>query len=117
MGLKKLIVTGAIVATTAFTSIGTAQASAGFKDVPNNHWSYKAIMDLANKNVVAGYGNGLFGFGDDVTREQVAALMFRHLKPTVKEQYNNPYKDITDRSTMFKKRDSCFNRDGCIRWR
>lgn len=37
MGLKKLIVTGAIVATTAFTSIGTAQASAGFKDVPNNH--------------------------------------------------------------------------------
>ena len=103
MGLKKLIVTGAIVATTAFTSIGTAQASAEFKDVPNNHWSYKAIMDLANKNVVAGYGNGLFGFGDDVTREQVAALMFRHLKPTGKEQYNNPYKDITDRSTMFKK--------------
>ncbi|MGQ0438648.1 S-layer homology domain-containing protein, partial [Bacillus sp. B-TM1] len=59
----------------SFTSIGTAQASAGFKDVPNNHWSYKAIMDLANKNVVAGYGNGIFGFGDDVTREQVAALM------------------------------------------
>lgn len=103
MGLKKLIVTGALVATTAFTSIGTAQASAEFKDVPNNHWSYKAIMDLANKNVVAGYGNGLFGFGDDVTREQVAALMFRQLKPIVKEKYNKPYKDVTDRSTRFKK--------------
>ena len=62
-GIKKLIVTGAIVATTAFTSIGTAQASAEFKDVPNNHWSYKAIMDLANKNVVAGYGNGLLDLG------------------------------------------------------
>lgn len=103
MGFKKLLLTGAIVATTAFTSIGTAQASTQFKDVPNNHWAYKAIMDLANKNIVAGYGNGIFGFGDDVTREQVAALMFRQLKPAVKEQYNNPYKDVTDRSTQFKK--------------
>jgi hypothetical protein len=103
MGFKKLLLTGAIVATTAFTSIGTAQASIEFKDVPNNHWAYKAIMDLANKNIVAGYGNGIFGFGDDVTREQVAALMFRQLKPAVKEQYNNPYKDVTDRSTQFKK--------------
>ncbi|WP_265181553.1 S-layer homology domain-containing protein, partial [Bacillus cereus] len=36
------------------------------------HWSYKAILDLASKNIVTGYGNGIFGFGDDVTREQVA---------------------------------------------
>ncbi|OJD90005.1 hypothetical protein MCCC1A01412_15285 [Bacillus anthracis] len=67
MRFKKLILTGALVATTAVTSIGTAQASADFKDVLNNHWSYKAIMDLANKDIVSGYGNGLFGFGDDVT--------------------------------------------------
>ena len=36
-GIKKLIVTGALVATTAFTSIGTAQARAGFKEVQKNH--------------------------------------------------------------------------------
>lgn len=40
MGFKKLLLTGAIVATTAFTSIGTAQASIEFKDVPNNHWGF-----------------------------------------------------------------------------
>ena len=26
-----------------------------------------------------GYGNGVFGFGDDVNREQVAALIYRVL--------------------------------------
>jgi len=103
MGFKKLILTGAIVATTAFTSIGTAQASADFKDVPNNHWSYKAILDLTSKNIVSGYGNGIFGFGDDVTREQVARLMYLQLKPESKENYNNPYNDINDHSTNFKK--------------
>ncbi len=67
MGFKKMILTVVLVATIAFTSIGTAQVSTEFKDVPNNHWSYKEIMGLANKDVVSGYGNGLFGFGDDVT--------------------------------------------------
>lgn len=33
MGLKKLIVTGAIVATTAFTSIGTAQVLKMFQTI------------------------------------------------------------------------------------
>ncbi len=103
MNLKKIFLTGAIVVTTAFTSIGTAQASIIFKDVPTGHWSYKAILDLTSKNIVSGYGNGIFGFGDDVTREQVARLMYLQLKPESKENYNNPYNDINDHSTNFKK--------------
>ena len=59
MKLKKIFLTGALVVTTAFTSIGTAQASISFKDVPTGHWSYKAILDLASKNIVSGYGNGI----------------------------------------------------------
>ncbi|MDF4741202.1 S-layer homology domain-containing protein, partial [Vibrio parahaemolyticus] len=81
MNLKKIFFTGAIAVTTALTSIGTVQASISFKDVPAGHWSYKAILDLASKNIVTGYGNGIFGFGDDVTREQVARLMYLQLKP------------------------------------
>ena len=103
MKLKKIFLTGALVVTTAFTSIGTAQASISFKDVPTGHWSYKAILDLASKNIVSGYGNGIFGFGDDVTREQVARLMYLQLKPGSKENYNNPYNDINEHSTSFKK--------------
>ena len=44
----------------------------------------EAINDLTSKGIIAGYDNGKFGFGDVVTREQVAALMYRALKPEAK---------------------------------
>ncbi|KOS27037.1 S-layer protein [Bacillus anthracis] len=74
-----------------------------FKDVPKGHWSYEAIKDLADKKIIFGYGNGKFGFGDNVTREQVAALMYRDFNLTEEKNYKNPYKDISEESTMFPK--------------
>ncbi|SME19527.1 S-layer protein sap precursor [Bacillus mobilis] len=50
-----------------------------FTDVPKNHWSENAINYLAENGLVKGYGDGRFGFGDNVTRGQVASLISRHL--------------------------------------
>ncbi|PEC54700.1 N-acetylmuramoyl-L-alanine amidase [Bacillus cereus] len=74
-----------------------------FPDVPKNHWSYKAITNLTSKEIIAGYDNGKFGFGDVVNREQVAALIYRALKPEAKTDYKNPYSDISEGITMFQK--------------
>ncbi|MCU5473012.1 S-layer homology domain-containing protein [Bacillus paranthracis] len=74
-----------------------------FPDVPKNHWALEAITDLTSKGIIAGYDNGKFGFGDVVTREQVAALMYRALKPEAKSDYKNPYSDISEGKTMFQK--------------
>ncbi|MDF9663171.1 S-layer homology domain-containing protein [Bacillus wiedmannii] len=93
-------------------------AEAGiFSDVPTSHWSYPAIKDLASKNIISGYGNGIFGFGDVATREQVAALVYRVMLPNKQggtfssnnalyvlkdgSKFNNPYGDINQNSTMF----------------
>ncbi|MCW1242004.1 S-layer homology domain-containing protein [Bacillus pretiosus] len=93
-------------------------AEAGvFSDVPTSHWSYPAIKDLASKNIISGYGNGIFGFGDVATREQVAALVHRVMLPNKQggtfssnnalyvlkdgSKFNNPYGDINQNSTMF----------------
>ena len=88
-----------------------------FSDVPTSHWSYPAIKDLASKNIISGYGNGIFGFGDVATREQVAALIYRVLVPNKQggsfsndgtryvlkdgSTFKNPYGDINQSSTMF----------------
>ncbi|MEV5110466.1 S-layer homology domain-containing protein [Bacillus sp. LBA3-1-1.1] len=74
-----------------------------FPDVPKGHWSYKAITNLTSKEIIAGYDNGKFGFGDIVNREQVAALIYRALKPEAKSEYKNPYSDISEGTTMFQK--------------
>ncbi|WP_100619534.1 NEAT domain-containing leucine-rich repeat protein [Bacillus cereus] len=51
-----------------------------FKDVPKGHWSEEAINYLAKEKLFIGYGNGEFGFGDNITRGQVALLIQRYLK-------------------------------------
>ncbi|MEK4931570.1 S-layer homology domain-containing protein [Bacillus sp. FSL M7-1345] len=57
--------------------VATAAEEGAFKDVPKGHWSADAINSMAAKGIIVGTGNGLFGFGDDVTRAEVATFMVK----------------------------------------
>lgn len=72
-----------------------------FKDVPKEHWAEEAIYKLAEQEIIFGYGDGIFGFKDDVTREQVAALIYRVFDMEEQDEYENPYGDIDENSTDF----------------
>ncbi len=53
-------------------------AAATFADVPADRW-YTAAVEWARENGLAeGYGDGRFGPMDPVTREQLAAILFRY---------------------------------------
>lgn len=71
-----------------------------FTDVPKNHYSFDAIMYLADNDIISGYGNGEFGFRNNVTRGQVAALISRYLKLDTSQVTTNPYTDV--KGTMFE---------------
>lgn len=61
---------------------GTPAVSAAnpFKDVKANQWYTDAVL-WANENGIArGYGNGVFGPMDTLTREQFAAMLQRYAK-------------------------------------
>lgn len=64
-----------------------------FKDVPKGHWSEEAIHYLAKENIFKGYGNGQFGFGDSITRGQVASLVQRYLKLENKVEQKERFTD------------------------
>ncbi|OJE49201.1 internalin [Bacillus proteolyticus] len=64
-----------------------------FKDVPKGHWSEEAINYLAKENIFKGYGNGQFGFGDNITRGQVASLVQRYLKLENKVEQKEMFTD------------------------
>lgn len=49
-----------------------------FNDVPGGRWYSDAINWAAANDIVGGYGNGKFGPGDPITREQVAAILYRY---------------------------------------
>lgn len=61
---------------------GTPEATASsFTDVPG--WCAEAAGWAAEQGFISGYGNGLFGAGDPVTREQFAAILWRYAgRPT-----------------------------------
>ncbi|SCC39356.1 S-layer-like domain protein [Bacillus cereus] len=112
---------------TALTIMGTSLLGAGaftakaadntdslkFNDVPANHWSTKAIYDLANRKVVAGYGNNVFGFGDNVTRGQVARMIYAYVKPADADaSFKNPFTDI--KGHMFEKEILALAKEGLV---
>ena len=48
-----------------------------FADVPQDQWYSEAIRWAASEGIVGGYGNGLFGTNDPITREQFAVMLYR----------------------------------------
>lgn len=49
-----------------------------FTDVPDDTWYSKAVEWAAANGIVNGYGDGKFGPTDAVTREQLAAILYRY---------------------------------------
>ena len=49
-----------------------------FTDVASGKWFANAVAWAAANGIVNGYGSGLFGPNDPVTREQLAAILYRY---------------------------------------
>ncbi len=52
--------------------------SSAFSDVAGGAWYSDAVAWAAEQGIVAGYGNGLFGPSDNITREQLAVMLWRY---------------------------------------
>ena len=52
-----------------------------FPDIPEGQWFTNAVLWASNENIVNGYGDtGLFGPDDNITREQMAVMMYHYAK-------------------------------------
>ncbi|EJS64616.1 hypothetical protein ICW_04890 [Bacillus wiedmannii] len=92
--------TAAMVAGVVAPVAASAEEGA-FKDVPKEHWSAKAINAMAAKGIIVGTGNGIFGFGDDVTRAQVATFMVK-AKGLETGSTKTPFTDVPESSIYAK---------------
>ena len=55
-----------------------APGAAGFTDVAAGAWYADAVNWAAARGIVKGYDTGAFGPEDSVTREQLAAILYRY---------------------------------------
>lgn len=55
-----------------------ADGASAFTDVPAGMWYTNAVAWATAQGVVSGYGSGLFGPNDNITREQLAVMLYRY---------------------------------------
>ena len=55
----------------------TVDGMGSFTDV-KGAWYSDAVIWATERNIVSGYGNGLFGPNDNITREQLAVMLWRY---------------------------------------
>ena len=76
----------------------TVTGSSPFTDVANGAWYSDAITWAAANGIVSGYGGGKFGPNDNITREQLATILWRYSKSpaaTNKELHFNDADEIS----------------------
>ena len=52
--------------------------TSSFNDVEAGSWYANAVAWAVANNIVSGYGDGMFGPSDDITREQFMAIMYKY---------------------------------------
>ena len=72
--------TRAMLAATVYRAAGSPAVSGtdSFTDTADGAWYADAVLWAARQGIISGYGNGLFGPGDLVSREQIAAILWRY---------------------------------------
>lgn len=77
--------TRAMMVTVLYRMAGSpdvAGAANTFSDIASGMWYTDAITWASSKSIVNGYSNGTFGVNDSVTREQLAAILYRYAVST-----------------------------------
>ena len=68
----------AMLAAALYQKAGAPKTAArGFPDVPDRSWYADAASWAAEQGIIGGYNDGRFGGEDTVTRQQLAAILWR----------------------------------------
>ena len=72
--------TRSMLATTLYREAGSPAVSGSdaFTDTQEGAWYADAVLWASQEGVISGYGNGLFGTNDPVSREQIATILWRY---------------------------------------
>ena len=73
--------TRGMVVTVLYRSAGSLDVNGiadPFNDIPSGQYYTDAVKWAATNNIVSGYGNGAFGPNDNITREQLAVILYNY---------------------------------------
>jgi hypothetical protein len=97
--MPNTILTRAMIVQMLYNLEGNPSVTNGrtFNDVQSGAWYYDAVSWAGASGIVSGYGNGVFGPDDDLTREQMATILHNYSKWKGLDIYSSVWKsEFTD---------------------
>lgn len=88
--------------TVAVLPINEVKAANPFTDVNPENFAYNAILDLYERNIVSGYGNGKFEPNKSVTRGEAAKMLALVLGLDTDSVVNPNFKDVKTNEPFYK---------------
>ena len=59
-----------------FAASANKEYKVDFQDVESDSWYYRPVMELSDRGIINGYGDGTFGSESYITRAEVAKLLY-----------------------------------------
>lgn len=75
-------------------NLNTNDPQSNFVDVPENHWAASHIVAASKAGIINGYGNGLFGPEDHITRAQLSVMVANSYKLKVIPDKVKTFSDV-----------------------
>ncbi|REJ08787.1 S-layer homology domain-containing protein [Halobacillus trueperi] len=73
-----------------------------FHDLDQTPWAKEEILYLNDEGIINGYGNGLFGPRDPITRQQAAMMLVNDLYPNETPQSHPDFSDLDKDSIYYE---------------
>lgn len=92
-------------------------AEADFSDVSRTGWEYKYVASAVKNNIINGVGGGRFNGGENITREDIAAICLRILNAkgiAVKDGNTGVFEDENDIAEYAKDAVAALNAEGVL---
>ena len=106
-----------MIATILYNLDGSKEnAQSTFKDVSSSAYYANAVAWAQKKGIITGYGNGMFGPDDSITREQLAVMLWKYAgsPATADSQGLASFKDAGEISTYAQNALTWANQAGII---
>lgn len=100
--MKKLVC--ALLLPILFVVSGYTVQAAGFKDVPEDHYAYEAVMWAEEYDIVNGYADGTFKPNATITEQQFAKLLANFY------ELESPYDEVKKQTPAANWSDEFYNR-------
>lgn len=71
-----------------------------FKDTVENEWYYKYVYIAKEHNIINGIGGGKFGIGDEISRQDMAVMIYRAIQSKTAADYGDDELTFDDKAQI-----------------